>query len=112
MLTAKYAGIQGMYFGALAPIGAFASAFLLYKGFTSSQIGPLVSLGSIGSAILQMAMGNLAGGSRGFSVRTMIFALVTGVIALSLTLLFIPFGTGMTAVVFVAVQTLALVMAR
>jgi PPP family 3-phenylpropionic acid transporter len=111
MLTAKYAGIQGMYFGALAPVGAFASAFLLYKGFTNSQIGILISLGSIGSAILQMAMGNLAGRSRGFSVRAMIFALVAGVIALSLTLLFIPFGIGMTAVAFVALQALALAMA-
>ncbi len=109
-LTAKYAGIQGMYFGALAPIGAFASVFLLYKGFTNSQIGTLISLGSIGSVILQLVIGNLADRYRIFSIRAMTAAFSIMVITLSLMLCIIPSGRLMTAINYVAIMVVTFAM--
>jgi PPP family 3-phenylpropionic acid transporter len=109
-LTAKYAGIQGMYFGALVPITAFASVFLLYRGFTNSQIGTLIALGSIGSVILQLAIGYLADKSRIFSIRAMTSAFSTVLIVLSLVLCILPFEMRMTAIIFMAILVVTFAM--
>ena len=100
-LTAKYAGIQGMYYSALVPVMAFASVFLLDRGFTNSQIGTLIALGNIGSAAMQLAIGQLAGRSRVFSIRAMVAALSAAVIALSLALCTMPLAPNMAGVYLV-----------
>ena len=107
VFTAKHAGVQGMYYGSLAPVSAFASAFLLFRGFTNSQIGVVTALGAIGSAILQMAIGNLASHQK-FSIRASTVAALAVLIALSLVLCIAPLGTTVTAAVYVAILVVAL----
>jgi PPP family 3-phenylpropionic acid transporter len=99
-----------MYFGALVPITAFASVFLLYRGFTNSQIGTLIALGSIGSVILQLAIGYLADKSRIFSIRAMTSAFSTVLIVLSLVLCILPFEMRMTAIIFMAILVVTFAM--
>ena len=108
MLTAKYAGIQGMYYGSLAPVSAFASAFLLYRGFDNSQIGVVTALGSIGAAVLQMAFGSFVGVGRKLSVRAMTSGLLVALMGLSLVLCAGLSGTGLTMAVYVSILVLAL----
>lgn len=107
-LTVKYAGIQGMYFGSMAPVSAFASAYLLFRGFDNSLIGVVTALGSIGAAALQMAFGFFVGAGRKFSVRLMTSAILVALIALSLALSFGFSGTALTMIIYVLVLTLAL----
>ncbi len=109
-LTAKYAGIQGMYYSALVPVMAFASVFLLDRGFTNSQIGTLIALGNIGSAAMQLAIGQLAGRSRVFSIRAMVAALSAAVIALSLALCTMPLAMAATAALYAAILIATLAM--
>jgi len=108
MLTAKYAGIQGMYYGSMAPVAAFASAFLLFRGFSNSEIGVVTALGSIGAAILQMAFGSFVGSGRKLSVRAMTSILLVSLLGLSLVLCAGLLGTGPTMAVYVSVLVLAL----
>ena len=42
----EYSGIHASYWMAYAVISGFASAFLLDKGYTNSQIGIIISTGS------------------------------------------------------------------
>ncbi len=105
VLTAKYAGIQGMYYGSMAPVSAFASAFLLYRGFDNSQIGVVVALGSIGAAILQMAFGSFVGNGK-LSVRWMTSCLLAALVGLSVAL-----GAGVSGTLTVALYVAILVIA-
>lgn len=108
MLTAKYAGIQGMYYGSMAPVSAFASAFLLYRGFDNSQIGSVIALGAIGATILQMTFGGFVGSGRRISVRAMTSGLLVALLGLSIVLCTGLPGTGATMVVYVSIMVLAL----
>ena len=108
MLTAKYAGIQGMYYGSMAPVAAFASAFLLSRGFSNSQIGVVTALGSIGAAILQMTFGSFVGDGRKLSVRATTSIFLVALLGLSIALCAGLSGMGLTMAVYVAVLVLAL----
>jgi PPP family 3-phenylpropionic acid transporter len=92
----------------MAPVSAFASAYLLFRGFNNSQIGVVTALGSIGATILQMAIGSFAGGGRKLSVRAMTVALLVVLLALSLLLCVMPSEMTMIAVIYVAIMVLAL----
>ena len=97
-----------MYYGAMAPVSAFASAYLLFRGFNNSQIGVVTALGSIGATILQMAIGNFAGGGRKLSVRGMTVALLVVLLALSLLLCVMPSEMTMIAAMYVVIMVFAL----
>ena len=51
--TAHYALIQGLYWAVYCLMVAFASVFLLDRGFTNSQIGSVLGLSYLFSALLQ-----------------------------------------------------------
>ena len=55
--TIHYSMIQGIFWGSFAPIFAFASVYLLAKGFTNSQVGYILAIGSGLTSILQPIVG-------------------------------------------------------
>ena len=59
-LTFRYTLHQMAYWAAAAGIMSFASAFLLEKGFTASQVGILLASGSLLSGIFQPLLASLA----------------------------------------------------
>ncbi|NLV59330.1 MAG: MFS transporter [Clostridiales bacterium] len=107
VLNAKYAGIQGLYYGSLAPVTAFASAYLLHQGLDNSQIGVVIALGSAGAVLLQTALGSLVSEERRLSLRRTVFLLLLLLLGLSLALCAGGFPLGLTMAIYVCLLTLA-----
>ena len=60
ILNAEYGGIHATYWMAYAVISSFASAFLLDRGYTNSEIGLILAVGSIVAVFLQPFMADFA----------------------------------------------------
>ena len=59
-LNIKYMASQIFYFGAFAAMMGYASVYLLYKGFSNSTIGIILSLCSILAVFMQPALASFA----------------------------------------------------
>lgn len=64
LLTIEYGAIQGTYWMLYAPLSSFASAFLLSRGYSNSEIGLLIAVGNILAVFLQPLIADLADRSR------------------------------------------------
>lgn len=60
ILNAEYGGIHATYWMAYAVISSFASAYLLDRGYTNSEIGLILAVGSIVAVFLQPFMADFA----------------------------------------------------
>lgn len=60
ILNAEYGGIHATYWMAYAVISSFASAYLLDRGYTNSEIGLILAVGSILAVFLQPFMADFA----------------------------------------------------
>ena len=58
--TFRYSFNQGVFIPTLAVTGTFASVFLLSRGFTNTQIGYVISAGSLISVLIQSSVGAYA----------------------------------------------------
>ena len=56
----RYAALQCFYWMVDSAVGSFASAFLLQRGFSSSLIGLVIGIGSIGSLFLEPVLAHYA----------------------------------------------------
>ncbi len=59
-LTIKYAGVQGIYWMVFCTINSFAAVSLLARNFNNQQIGWLLALSGVISAVLQPTIGSFA----------------------------------------------------
>lgn len=85
--TARYTLIQGSYWACYCCILTFSSVYLLARGFSNSQIGVLISLSGILSAILQPVVSRFADGLKKLSLRQFTALLVGGQLAAGALLL-------------------------
>ena len=60
ILNIEYGGIHATYWMAYAVISSFASAYLLDRGYTNSEIGLILAVGSIVAVFLQPFMADFA----------------------------------------------------
>ena len=60
ILNVEYGGIHATYWMAYAVISSFASAYLLDRGYTNSEIGLILAVGSIVAVFLQPFMADFA----------------------------------------------------
>lgn len=67
--TIKYTLIQGSYWACYCAIVTFSSVYLLAQGFSNSQIGLVISVSGILSAILQPVISGMADRLRKLSLR-------------------------------------------
>ena len=88
--TSRYALIQGSYWACYCSIITFSSVYLLFRGFSNSQIGVLISAAGILSAILQPFVSRLADGLRRMSLRQFTALLVLFQLAAGSLLLLLP----------------------
>lgn len=84
--TTKYCGIQAFFWMGYAVIMGFVNLYLLSVGYTSGQIGTLMAVGGLLSALLQPVIASLADRSRIFSLKllTVILSALTLVCAAAL----------------------------
>ena len=103
--TAQYTVIQGTYWASYCCVVAFSSVYLLSLGFTNVQIGTLISVSGLLSALLQPLVSKLADGLRRMSLRQFTALLTALFLAGGATLLFLPGRqTGMYAFLLILVQ--------
>lgn len=105
--TAQYTVIQGTYWASYCCIVAFSSVYLLSLGFTNVQIGTLISVSGLLSAVLQPFVSKLADSLQRMSLRQFTALLTALFLAGGATLLFLPGKlpqTGMYAFLLVIVQ--------
>lgn len=62
--TIRYAGAHGFYWAAACSIVSFAAVYLQLKGFDAAEVGILLSLATIASAVFQPILASAADRSR------------------------------------------------
>ena len=105
MRTAHYALIRGLYWAIYCLMVGFASVFLLDRGFTNGQIGLVLGLSYLLSAMLQPVVGALFS-RQGVRLNLAIACAYVPVAALSLVLLTLPVGRAALAVILVLFFTI------
>ena len=105
MRTAHYALIQGLYWSIYCLMVGFASVFLLDRGFTNGQIGLVLGLSYLLSAILQPLVGALFS-RQGVRLNVAIACVYVPVAVLSLVILKLPIGRAALAVILVLFFTI------
>ncbi len=98
-IPAQYASLQFFYWMTNLSIYSFSSAFLLPNGFSSSQVGIVMTLGSIGSLILEPVLADIADRSRKLTPAG-ITSLLAGLLILCLGGLLAVQGNGTALFVF------------
>ena len=81
--TLKYCILQGAFWSTFSCIFAYASMYLLDKGLSNSEIGYILALGSILSAIAQPIVGGIADRSKRLILHKLLLALSGIIIVLS-----------------------------
>lgn len=88
ILNAEYGGIHATYWMAYAVVTSFASAFLIDRGYSNSEIGLILAAGSVVAVFLQPFMADIADRSKKVSLIG-ITQIVTVIIALLMFMCFI-----------------------
>ncbi|MBQ9932467.1 MAG: MFS transporter [Ruminiclostridium sp.] len=88
--TINYTLIQGSYWGCYCAIVTFSSVYLLAQGFTNAQIGTVIALSSVLSAVLQPVFSGLADRLKKLSLRQFAALLVLVQLAAGALLLVVP----------------------
>ena len=105
-LNIKYMASQIFYFGAFAAMMGYASVYLLYKGFSNSTIGIILSLCSILAVFMQPALASFADNHKNIEIRKIINTIVAIAIILSVALLVIPTNQTSIFILIVAIFSL------
>ena len=98
--TVQFSLIQGLMWGGYACIFAFASVYLLAKGFTNTQVGYIIAAGGAAAALLQPLAGTIADRSRKLILHRMIIILCLVLILFSVLLLLSGSRLWITALLF------------
>lgn len=105
-LNIKYIASQVFYFAAFAAMMGYASVYLLYKGFSNSTIGIILSLCSILAVFLQPALATFADSHKNIEIRKIITTIVAIAIVLSVALLILPANQTIIFILIVSIFTL------
>ena len=101
----QYCILQGAYWASFCVIYAFATVFLLSRGFESSMIGVIIAAGNILGVVLQPTLASIADRSEKISLHKLT-AILSAVMILLLVLLYlIPNGLLAVAVLFLLTDT-------
>ena len=104
-LMMQYCILQGSYWASFCVIYAFATVFLLSRGFESSMIGVIIAAGNILGVILQPMVASIADRSKKISLHKLTAMLSIIMILLLVLLYFVPNGLLAVAVLFLLTDT-------
>lgn len=103
-MTARYAGTHACFWAALCPLVTFSALYLQCKGFSTVQVGTVLSLATIFPAFVQPFLASAADRSRRWSLRVFLTVLAAALLAaLGVLVLLRPRGGVLLAVFFAAV---------
>lgn len=101
--TTRYAVINAIYFMGFCGVHAYASIFMLARGFTNSQIGMLLALANVFSVLIQPVIAGLIDKPGKLTNRRAACISTALLIALSLLLVFVRQGKGAIFVIFMLI---------
>lgn len=104
-LMMQYCILQGAYWASFCVIYAFATVFLLSRGFESSMIGVIIAVGNILGVVLQPMVASIADRSEKISLHKLTAILSVVMILLLVLLYFVPNGLIAVAVLFLLTDT-------
>lgn len=104
-LMIQYCILQGSYWASFCVIYAFATVFLLSRGFESSMIGVIIAAGNILGVVLQPMVASIADRSEKISLHKLMAMLSVIMILLLVLLYFVPNGLLAVAVLFLLTDT-------
>ena len=104
-LMIQYCILQGAYWASFCVIYAFATVFLLSRGFESSMIGVIIAAGNILGVVLQPMVASIADRSEKISLHKLTAILSVVMILLLVLLYFVPNGLIAVAVLFLLTDT-------
>ncbi|MBM6830118.1 MFS transporter [Anaerotignum lactatifermentans] len=89
-VSLNYSILQGLYWMSYGVIYSFTTVFLLDRGFTDAQVGTIIALSCIFSALFQPVIASAADRSARFTIRFFMTALCLIIILSEGCLLFLP----------------------
>ncbi|MGX7420598.1 MFS transporter [Carnobacterium gallinarum] len=107
-LTVRYSFLQSTYWMGFCAIFAFATIFLLDKGFTGKEVGIILAMANIGAAIIQPIVASFADQTQKITLKEMISIFALLVIILSILLINLPTIQWVVALLFISISTLML----
>ena len=105
-LNIKYVAGQIFYFATFASMMGYASVYLLYKGFSNSTIGILLSLCNILAVFMQPTLASFADRHQNIEIRKIVTSVVAIAIVLSAILLVIPSNQAIIFILIVSIFSL------
>lgn len=104
-LTAHYSMIQAIYIMGYCSIYSYAAVFLLARGFSNSQVGLTLTLSSVLGLVASPAVASFADKTKKFSLRSIVAAMLVGLMIFAFLLFIIPrpvWGVGVLYVILLA----------
>ncbi len=104
-LTAHYSMIQAIYIMGYCSIYSYAAVFLLARGFSNSQVGLTLTLSSVLGLVASPAVASFADKTKKFSLRSIVAAMMVGLMIFAFLLFIIPrpvWGVGVLYVILLA----------
>lgn len=101
--TTRYAVINATYFMGFCGVHAYASIFMLERGFTNSQIGMLIALANIFSVFIQPVIAGLIDKPGKLTNRRTAILCTAAVLLLSLALAYVREGKAAVFIIFMLI---------
>lgn len=101
--TARYAVINATYFMGFCGVHAYASIFMLERGFTNSQIGMLIAFANIFSVLIQPVIAGLIDKPGKLTNRRTAVLCTAAVLILSLALAYVRQGKAAVFIIFMLI---------
>ena len=101
ILNIEYGAVHATYWMTYAIIGSFASAFLLGRGYSNSEIGVILAVGSVAAVFLQPVLADIADRSKKISLIGLTQIVTVGMMVFTALSFIIQRATIALSVVFV-----------
>ncbi|MCR5649908.1 MAG: MFS transporter [Lachnospiraceae bacterium] len=101
--TLKYAVLNIAYFAAFCTVHAYAAVFLLDRGFTNTQIGILLALANVISAVIQPVIAGIIDRQTGLTNKRFILISVITIMAGSLLLMINTLNPAAVFIIYVII---------
>ncbi len=104
--TLKYAFVQGTYWISQCAIGSFAVVYLHANGYTNTQIGIILSIGTFLSVLLQVPLSAFADKTQKISLKSIIILLMFISLTLAILLYIAPLSFLTLIIVYILLYTI------
>lgn len=104
--TAKYAFLNAAYYAGFCTIHAYAAVYLLAAGFTNTEVGILLALANVLSAVAQPVFAAFIDRRGVLTNRRFVFASIISIALLVLLLMFIPGYKPAVFIIYMLIYTI------